>query len=100
MTSDFQKHGLPLHTVRLGRLGPAHARAVLERRLEHFALAGRARATLTNDAYEWLAATFGDDLRATIALLYEVFQTLRDPEAVTATHVRAGPPSPSGRGLG
>jgi hypothetical protein len=73
-----------LRTIRLGNFGPEHARLVIERRLEHFALGGQPRATLTPDAYAWLAATFGDDLRATIHLLYEAFQALAEPIPIDA----------------
>jgi hypothetical protein len=57
--------------------------------LEQFALGDRPRATLTPDAYAWLAATFGGDLRATIALLYEAFQALTEPVAIDADGLRA-----------
>jgi len=89
LISEFEQRRLPVRTIRLGGLGPVHARAVIERRLERFALGDRPRATLTPDAYAWLAATFGDDLRATITLLYEAFQALTEPVAVDADHLRA-----------
>jgi len=84
LAADFARRGLTLRTVRLESLGAEHTRAVIERRLAHFALADRPRATLTPDAYAWLAATFGDDLRTILGLLYEAFQQVREPLALNA----------------
>jgi hypothetical protein len=102
LTADFARHQQPVRTVRLESLGPEHARAVIERRLHHFALGDRPRATLTPDAHAWLTATFGDDLRATLALLYEAFQTLTAPVPVDAERLRAAAPlsRAAGEGLG
>ena len=87
LATNFKHHGLPLRSIRLGNLGPGHVRAVLDGRLEHFALDDRPRAALSEDAYAWLAATFGDDLRSTIALLYEAFQSLDGPYTVDAARL-------------
>jgi len=89
LAADFKRHGLPLRSIRLGNLGPGHVRAVLDGRLDHFALGGRPRAALSEDAYAWLTATFGDDLRSTIALLYEAFQALAGPKVVDTGYLAA-----------
>jgi hypothetical protein len=87
LSADFRRHHLPLRSIRLGNLGPGHVRAVLDGRLDHFALGDRPRAALSEDAYAWLTATFGDDLRSTITLLYEAFQSLDGPSTVDAARL-------------
>jgi hypothetical protein len=84
----FARHYLPLTSIRLSDLGAEHTRAVLDGRLAAFALGDRPHATLSEDAHAWLAARFGDDLRAAIWLLYEAFQVLRAPEVVDARRLR------------
>ena len=100
LSAAFARQRLPLQTIRLGGLGAEHARSVIERRLEQFALGDRPRATLASDAFAWLAATFGDDLRATITLLYEVFQALSEPVAVDAERLRTVSGAAPGRTAG
>lgn len=100
MSALFARQGLPLLTVRLDTGDEAHFYAALQRRLDYFALPDTPRASLTPDALRRLRAQFGVNLRAAEYLLYEVFQNLRLPEAITAEHFRArteSPPAPLAR---
>lgn len=53
---------------------PAHWQAIIARRLTHFALPGQPHLTLTAEAIDLLAQTFGADLREGEYFLYEVWQ--------------------------
>jgi hypothetical protein len=86
----FTGAGLSLSTVRLETTGRAHLEAILARRLDHFALGDRQpRVTLDPSAAKYLEATFGNNLRAMERFLYEVFQHLEAPVALTAESLKA-----------
>jgi hypothetical protein len=63
--------------------------AILQRRLDYFALNKTPGVFFTPDAIEFLHNTFDGDLRAIEHLLYEVFQRLEHAEPITVEHLRA-----------
>ena len=83
LTGLFQRAELSLATACLDRASDAHFRAVLERRLEYFALPGAARVSFTPGAMQRLWERFGSDLRSAERLLYELFQRLEEAEPIT-----------------
>jgi hypothetical protein len=83
----FARRRLPLTTVRLDDEPDVHFRAVLERRLDYFALAGAERVTFAPDALAALRRRFGTDLRAAERWLYELFQRLDSPRPLTLRDV-------------
>lgn len=89
LAAHFAARGLPLVTCSVDHLPVAAWRAILDARLAAAALPGRPHATLSDDAVALLIQTFGPDRRAAVALLYEVFQPLRAPLIIDASHVRA-----------
>ena len=90
LTPLFAGAGLSLSTVRLEAAGPAHLETVLARRLDYFALPDRQpRVTLDPSAARYLEATFGNNLRAMERFLYEVFQRLDAPVALSAERLKA-----------
>jgi hypothetical protein len=85
----FQRHALALTTLDLDTASEAHFRAALERRLEYFALSGAPGTAFTPGAVCYLWETRSGNLRAAERLLYEVFQRLRQPGAITPELLRA-----------
>lgn len=62
----------------------AQVTAVLHRRLDYFALDGRPRLSLSDDAIQFLQAQFSPDIRAMEFFLYEVWQEQTEPGVLTA----------------
>ena len=90
LTPLFESAGLALSTLRLEGFGRAQLAAVLARRLAAAALPGAAPlVTLDPSALDYLAATFGTNLRGTEHFLYEVFQRLETPGPFTADTLQA-----------
>jgi len=86
----FTGAGLALSTVRLETTGRVHLETILARRLAYFALPDRQpQVTLDPSAAKYLEATFGSNLRAMERFLYEVFQGLEAPVALTAAQLQA-----------
>ncbi|MCC6904437.1 MAG: hypothetical protein IT326_01245 [Anaerolineae bacterium] len=83
----FRLFGVPVETLRLEEIASReHLRAVLDRRLEVFALGGSTpRAWIDPAAVDWLAARHGADLRAIEWALYEAFQQAEGPICVDAS---------------
>jgi hypothetical protein len=80
----FAQRGLPLATVHLAAaVTRDHLETVLARRLAAFAFDDPPRVSLTPEAVALLWETYGGDLRASELLLYEVFQRLDAPGAIT-----------------
>jgi hypothetical protein len=88
LASLFAAPRLPLATYRLEAASEDRLRAVLERRLAFFALPGKPGVSLEAGALRYLHDTFGGDLRAVEHYLYEAFQQLTGPEALTAERLR------------
>ncbi len=85
LTRLFRRRGVTLASVDLdGAATLAQVTAVLQRRLDYFALDGRPRLTLSDDAIRFLHDQFSPDLRAMEFLLYEVWQEQTEPEVLTA----------------
>jgi hypothetical protein len=71
----FAKYGLPLATLPLETVPPAHIEAVIHRRLTYFALSpGQPATAPTPHAIAALHRLFGADLRKIEQVLYEVYQ--------------------------
>jgi hypothetical protein len=89
LTGLFTVAGMPLATLLPETAGRAHLEAVLARRLTFFALSPEAAAiTLDDTAIAYLAQTFGGNLRAMQWFLYEVFQSVTRPGAISADQLR------------
>jgi hypothetical protein len=85
MALDFWARGLDVLTVRLdGAMTRARLAAILARRLGAFALDDAPpKLHFAPDAVDYLWRRFGDDLRSMNFYLYDVFQRLDAPGAVT-----------------
>ncbi|GAB4265153.1 MAG: hypothetical protein Kow0080_05040 [Candidatus Promineifilaceae bacterium] len=85
----FGRFGLSVITVRLETAVTRDLyAAVLAKRLAAFSLPGETTAggtavTFAPSAINWLHATFGTDLREAEYFLYDFFQTLSTPQAIT-----------------
>ena len=85
LTALFAAAGLPLTTLLLDTGGRSHLEALLARRLAFFALSPETPVvTLDETAVTYLDAAFGGNLRAMQWFLYEVFQSLTRPGAISA----------------
>ncbi|NDJ33809.1 MAG: hypothetical protein GYB64_04040 [Chloroflexi bacterium] len=81
---DLAVRGQPLITLRLRDHDRDHYQRIIEKRLAYFALPGaEPRLTLSASAITALHARFGDDLRAAMGHLYDLFQETRQPGAIT-----------------
>lgn len=90
----FARAGLRLASVAPGTNDPEHLAAIFARRLDYMALEpGQPGVTFDASAVEFLAATFGGNLRAMERFLYEVFQTLTAPGLLTAERLRGATPA-------
>ena len=90
LTPIFGSAGLTLSTLRLEAFGPEYLAAGLARRLPAAALPGAAPlVTMDPTALNYLAATFGSNLRGTERFLYEVFQRLETLGPLTADYLQA-----------
>lgn len=86
---EFTLAGINVTVVRLdGRMTQAHLAAILQRRLDVFALEGGAGVSFTPDAVDVLFQHYRDDLRTMNTHLYNVFQRLQEPGPITAEDVR------------
>jgi hypothetical protein len=85
----FRCHALSLATLNLDVGTEGHFRAALERRLEYFAIRGSPEVAFTFEAVRYLWETRGGNLRAAERLLYEVFQSLRQPGRITLERLQA-----------
>jgi hypothetical protein len=89
LTGLFAAAGLPLATLLPDTGGRPHLEALLARRLAFFALSPVLPVvTLDETAVTYLHATFGGNLRAMQWFLYEVFQSLTRPGAISGEQLR------------
>ena len=85
LTRWFRRRGTLVVSVNLEHeVTLAQVTAVLHRRLDTFALDGRPRLTLSDDAIQFLHKQFSPDLRAMEFFLYEVWQDQIEPGVLTA----------------
>jgi Cdc6-like AAA superfamily ATPase len=88
---DFALRGARLTTLKINQQTTRqHLQAVIEARLDAFTLADRPRTvTFSPAAYDWLWQSFRDDLRTMLLWLYDFFQTIREPCAITPADLQA-----------
>jgi hypothetical protein len=87
----FRLRGLDVTTIRLDRTASRERLArILARRLAVFQLNADSPADLSfsPDAIDWLWELFGSDLRAMNFFLYDAFQQIEEPGAITADWLR------------
>jgi chromosomal replication initiation ATPase DnaA len=82
----FARCGQPLATVELDHASLEQRIAMINRRLEFFAL-DKPLISVDSTAVEWLVRHFGTNQRACDGLLYEVFQRLEQPRSITVEDV-------------
>lgn len=83
----FNRARLPLITIRLDQITPDQLQTILHRRIALAALNDPPSITFAPDAIAYLWTTFGVHLRAMDHFLYEVFQRLDQPGAITAARL-------------
>lgn len=88
LASLFEKYDLPLATISLERVSPAHLAAILERRLAFFSLDETSGVAFSADAVHYLQKTYGSNLRAMELFLYNVFQDLQAGNKITESRLR------------
>jgi len=81
-TNLFKTLGLKHYTLHLKGLKPEHLAEILRRRLEASRRGSGPIPTLETDVIHRLIHSFGDDIRAIEAYLYEIFQGLETVGAV------------------
>lgn len=87
LTHAFAPHALT--TLRLDSLTREHLTAILQRRLDYFALNKTSGISFTPDAITYLHEHFDGNLRAIEHLLYEVLQRLERAEPITVEHLHS-----------
>jgi len=81
----FSLFGLHVQTYQMKRLiTRAHLQAVLQHRLAYFSTSDEPLIHFTPGAFDYLWARFADNLRAQDFFLYDFFQQLDHPVAITA----------------
>lgn len=82
----YRLFGLRVISFRLGKMNThQHTAALLERRLEIFALDDAPLVHFADDAIDWLWHRFRDNLRAQDDFLYEYFQQIPQAGTITGT---------------
>lgn len=84
----FKQRGLALHSLSLDEGAEEHAREVVRRRLEFFALGDIPRVKLTDEGLTWLWRRYGTDYRSVETLLYHLFEGLKEPHPITPADLR------------
>ena len=88
LSTGFKRRGHDLTTLHVADFVTCqHFGNILNIRIAYFALDNHAFPTLTDDALNTLYQHFGNNLRACEAWLYDFFQSLGSPEAITEKHL-------------
>lgn len=85
----FRLYRKPYRTVQVAQFStPARVAEMITRRIAFFALDAGPQVSLTEEAFAWLWARYGDDVRSTEQALYEVFQRVEGPGMITDTMLK------------
>ena len=84
LTLWFRLAGLPLVTHSINDASPEILQDILNRHLDYFRNTKTTAVHFTDGAVAYLSDCFGSDRRAIERFLYEVFQRLETPQAITA----------------
>ncbi len=83
-TAVFRKQNLALQTIDIeAQITPAYYQKWLDQRLAYFALPHVPRVQFDPQAAPYLYANFGSNIREAEYFLYDVWQTLSEPQIVT-----------------
>ena len=85
LSDAFAKQNLPLQTINIETfITPAYYKQWLESRLSHFALDVPERVTFDDTAVSFLFNKYGTNIREAEYFLYDVWQSLTEPQTITA----------------